>query len=182
MIGAVGLISAALLAVLFLSSHTQASTNTYYPGACKYIDASGALKFDGVCFITFGVQNDYYGDGGGQHQGFTAGAAFYDLLFPNGARDGVTILSWYPAGDSVDQYAAPTTFPRALVNRTAASVAERPFEPDQRGPATTVAILAENEVFIFDACGENCPDEKYQANGAYLWSLGEDGWLAIQGE
>ena len=173
--------SLALVAMLILAwQPAGASTNTYYEGACKYIDAGGVLKFDGVCFITFGVQNDISGDSGEQHAGYTAGGAYFSLLFPNGSRVGVTILTWYRNGDPVDEVLDPGEFLQALVNGQTASVAERPFEPDQQGPATTVAITGENEVFIFDACGESCPESQYQVNGKSLWMLGEDGWLAIQ--
>lgn len=158
-----------------------ASTNTYYEGACKYIDARGAPKFDGVCFITFGVQNSYFAGDEGQPAGYEAGAAYYSLLFPNGARVSVTALTWYRNGDPVDEDLDPRDFVQALVNGLPAAIAERPFAPDQQGPMTTVAITGENEVFVFDACGEACPDSQYEINGRPLWELGEDGWLEIRG-
>ena len=74
----------------------------------------------------------------------------------------------------------PGEFLQALVNGHTASVAERPYWPDQQGPATTVAGTEENKVLIFDACGEACPENQYRVNGQSLWMLGEDGWLAVQ--
>ncbi|MFQ5566336.1 MAG: hypothetical protein ACE5EU_08240 [Paracoccaceae bacterium] len=159
-----------------------ASTNTYYEGACKYIDAQGVLRFDGVCFITFGVQNSYSGDDVGRPAGYAAGAAYFDLLFPNGAQVGVVELTWYITGEPVDEDFDPRDAPQGFVNRKPATIAARPFEPGRRGPATMVAITIENEVFIFDGCGEGCLESQYEINGRSLWELGEDGWLAIRGK
>jgi len=181
--GGVWLRPLALAASLILAwLPAGASTNTYYEGACKYIDAGGVLKFDGVCFITFGVQNSYYVDSDEQPGGYNAGAAYFDLLFPNGARVSVIELTWYQNGDPVDADLDPRDFLQALVNRKPAAIVARPFEQNQRGPSTTVAITVENEVFIFDACGEVCGEAQYDVDGQSLWELGEDGWLAIRGE
>jgi len=157
-----------------------ASTNTYYEGACKYIDAQGEIRFDGVCFITFAVQNSYFGEDSGQPAGYAAGAAFYSLLFANGTRAEVVELTWYRTGDPAEENFDPRDAPQGYVNRKPATIAARPFEPGQQGPATMVAVTGENEVFIFDACGEACPESQYEVNGRSLWELREDGWLEIR--
>ena len=169
-------------ALILTSLPAAASTNTYYEGACKYIDAQGVLRFDGVCFITFGVQNSYFADSDEQPAGYNAGAAYFHLLFSNGTQVSVTELTWYRNGDPVNEDLDPRDFTQGFVNRMPAIIAARPFAPDQQGPATTVAITEQNEIFIFDACGEACPESQYEVNGQSLWELRDDGWLAIRGK
>ncbi len=132
-------------ALILTSLPAAASTNTCCEGACKYIDAQGVLRFDDVCFITFGVLNSCFADSDEQPARYNAGAACFHLLFPNGTQVSVRELTWYRNADPVNEDLDPRDFTQGFVNRMPAIFAARRFALDQQGPATTVAITEEPE-------------------------------------